>query len=267
MVWEREMKPHPAADIFPMIDGEAFDAMVSDMRAHGLIHPIVMLDGKVLDGRNRLRACYAANVTPKFVQYTGKDPLGYVVSANLARRHLDASQRAMVAARVREASANLRSSIGKKSEVVGSAMNVSARSVDNAAKVLEHGAAATIKAVEAGELAVSRAAKIADLPKMEQRAAVKEALDPEAHGYSEDDQRKEYAADFEAMARIIESDDKLFAAVGELRVVRKTLGAVEAILAGKDASLQQMTKEAARWMKKAKKAAACQDCMTALERP
>lgn len=271
------MKPHPAADIFPLLDGTALAALVEDIKANGQIHPIVTYGGAVLDGRNRLNACYAAGVKPKFSEYTGKDPLGYVVGVNLHRRHLDASQRAMLGARLLplfEADALERKlgglvskeTKGRSSEKAASAVNVSRAGVSRAAKVLGSGSAATIRAVENGELAVTRAAEIAELPKSEQRAAVKEEIERQPD-YSEDDERAEYAADFEAMAKIIDSDDKLSAAVGELRVVRKTLASVERVLAGKDESLAQMTKEAARWMRKAKKSAACQDCMTALERP
>lgn len=274
------MKTHPAADIFPLIDGEAFEALVDDIAQNGLVHPIVTIGGKVLDGRNRMRACYAAMIEPEFVEYRGDDPFGYVLSANLSRRHLDASQRAMVAARAREAmaistaseekspeSANLRS--GKSSTKVAKTMNVSPRSVEHAAKILEKGADATIKAVDAGDLAVSVAAKIADLPKMEQRTAIKEAIErpKEAADYSEEDQRAEYAADFEAMAKVIDADDKLSAAMGEARGARKHAATVTRLCDEKERALAQMTREAARWMKKAKKSAACQECMTALERP
>ena len=58
---------------------------------------------KILDGRNRARACDAAGVTPRYVEFDGKDPAAFVLSQNLARRHLGPSERAMVAARMAQA--------------------------------------------------------------------------------------------------------------------------------------------------------------------
>ena len=273
------MKPHPAADLFPLMDGAAFEALVDDIRTNGLAHPIVTHGGMVLDGRNRLNACYRANVTPRFEKYAGKSPLAYAVSANLARRHLDVTDRAKLGARLKplfEAEAKERAMSGtlappdargkasaKAAEVVG----VSPKSVERVEKVGKKGAAATIKAMDAKEISVTTAAEIADLPKREQPAAIKEALEPEAHGYSEADQRAELAADYAAMVKIYEADAPLNAAREEIASMRKRLATTEAILAGKDRSLQDMTQTAARWMKKAKKSAACQNCMTALERP
>jgi hypothetical protein len=85
---------HPLAELFPLIEGAAFEELVADIKAKGLVHPLIVCDGMLLDGRNRLRACEEAGVAP----YAGPDPLGFVLSQNVARRHLDDSRRAMIAA-------------------------------------------------------------------------------------------------------------------------------------------------------------------------
>jgi ParB-like chromosome segregation protein Spo0J len=91
---------HPLANIFPMITGKAFAELVEDIRANGLREKIVLFDGKIGDGRNRYKACLKAGVEPVFETYEGDDPLAYVLSANLHRRHLDDGQRSMVAAKI-----------------------------------------------------------------------------------------------------------------------------------------------------------------------
>lgn len=95
------MDAHPAAALFPLMSGEEFDAFVADIKAHGLREPIVMADGKVLDGRNRLRACEQLGIKPSSIEWDGNGtPEEFVVSENLHRRHLNASQRGMIAARL-----------------------------------------------------------------------------------------------------------------------------------------------------------------------
>ena len=91
---------HALATLFPLLNGEDFDELVVDIEAHGLCEPIVMFEGKILDGRNRYRACIEAGAEPTFTVYQGNDPVAYVISLNLRRRHLDESQRAMVAAKL-----------------------------------------------------------------------------------------------------------------------------------------------------------------------
>jgi hypothetical protein len=43
---------HALATLFPLLDGAGFDELVADIRTHGLREPIVLFEGKVLDGRN-----------------------------------------------------------------------------------------------------------------------------------------------------------------------------------------------------------------------
>ena len=94
------MKAHPAAELFPLMDGDEFDALVSDIATHGLLSPIVVHDGRILDGRNRWRACEVATVDPRTAEWqsvNGQSPTDFVVSANLLRRQLTKDQAACVA--------------------------------------------------------------------------------------------------------------------------------------------------------------------------
>lgn len=88
---------HEYADLFPMLDDVELGELTEDIRRNGLIEDIVLYEGKILDGRNRYLACREAGVEPRFVQHNGRDPIVYVVSKNLHRRHLTSSQRAVIA--------------------------------------------------------------------------------------------------------------------------------------------------------------------------
>jgi hypothetical protein len=71
-----------------------FCALVENIREHGQRHPIITYQGMVLDGHHRMRACLELGKEPLLKEYGGNDPAGYVLSSNLHRRHLSASQRA-----------------------------------------------------------------------------------------------------------------------------------------------------------------------------
>ena len=92
---------HPTAAIFPMMPNEALDELAADIKQHGLRDPIVMLQDRVIDGRNRLEGCHRAGVEPTFTEWTGTGSVvAWILSVNLHRRHLSDQQRAMLAARV-----------------------------------------------------------------------------------------------------------------------------------------------------------------------
>ena len=90
---------HPRAGIFPVPDERHLQAMANDIAAHGLLDEMVLYEGRILDGRCRYLACERAGVTPKFRDYDGNDPLGFVISRNVHRRHLSKNQRIFAAAR------------------------------------------------------------------------------------------------------------------------------------------------------------------------
>ena len=84
--------------MFPELPDWELRALADDIKEKGLLHPIVLYKGKILDGRNRHKACKLAGVKPRFAEWKGKgSPLEWVVSENLIRRHLTSSQRAVLA--------------------------------------------------------------------------------------------------------------------------------------------------------------------------
>ena len=89
---------HPAADLFPMLSDTELADLAKDIKQHGLVHPVVMFKGMLLDGRNRLAACKLAEVEPSFTEYDGDDPTMFIWSTNFHRRHLKSSQAAMALA-------------------------------------------------------------------------------------------------------------------------------------------------------------------------
>jgi N6-adenosine-specific RNA methylase IME4 len=91
------MKFHPLANLFPMMSNEEFKALVQDIGEHGQVEPIIIYEDKILDGRNRYKACEVLDIEPKVVSFAGSNAFDCVVSLNLHRRHLSSSQRATIA--------------------------------------------------------------------------------------------------------------------------------------------------------------------------
>lgn len=160
-------EPHPLASLVPVASQSERDALAADIAAHGLIEPVVLYDGQILDGRHRYEACRKVGVECRFREYGGSDPAAFVVSANLARRHLTKSQRAMVAGRLMDTPPH-RPKKGTNSSPYTSkanaaeATNVGRTAVTAARKVIDKAAPAVAAAVDAGEVAVSDAAAVAD---------------------------------------------------------------------------------------------------------
>lgn len=191
------MEFHEAANIFPL-DEEHIEDLAEDIQKHGQQVPIEVFQGKILDGRRRFLACELASVQPITKNVCPTDPVAYVLSLNLHRRHLSASQLAMVAARVREIydqQAKERQRTGGKEggkgrpkqvmepvpqpnkglarDNAGKAVGVCGRTVDFATKVLKSGVPELIEAVDQGTIYVRPAADIASLPEEKQRQELK----------------------------------------------------------------------------------------------
>ena len=109
----KQLEFHEIANLFPLMEGKEFDELCSDIAANGLLDTIWLHpDGSILDGRNRYRACLHVGVEPRLETWRGIDALEFVLSKNLHRRHLNESQRAMIAARLVTMSPGTRTDLG-----------------------------------------------------------------------------------------------------------------------------------------------------------
>jgi ParB-like chromosome segregation protein Spo0J len=176
------MKNHEYADLFPMMSDHDIEELAQDIKANGQRDPIILFDGKILDGRNRHKACLIAGVDPITTDFAGDDALAFVISHNLHRRHLTETQRAMIAARL----AKLKKG-DVKTQINGSSIDgpsqtksrteaakdlkVSTASVDRAKKVLENAIPEIQDMADAGEISVNAASKVASLPQEDQKKA------------------------------------------------------------------------------------------------
>lgn len=97
-----EYEQHPIAlALMPGgMDDNEFDAFCADIEERGIIMPVTLYEGKVLDGWHRYRAAKRTGSAPKFMKYEGTDPAGYIASVNVHRRKLSSLQRALVGARL-----------------------------------------------------------------------------------------------------------------------------------------------------------------------
>ena len=191
-------KVHPAAKLFPLMVPLELDKLSEDIKENGLRQPaITWMDGKtevLLDGRNRLLACEQAGIAHHTELYEGDDPFGFVLSHNLRRRHLGESERAMVGARLKEVlekdrpkgrppkeSVAERPPSGERRPPVrdeaARMVNVGGRSVQKALKVIKDGTPELAAAVDAGIVKVDLAAQVADMPKDQQKAIVREVAE------------------------------------------------------------------------------------------
>ena len=164
---------HPAANIFPMMKGAAFTELVEDIRKHGIKEPIVFWKGQLLDGRNRATALMEIGLDPSnhacdIEDKEGFDPLEFVLSANLHRRHLGETERETIAAKI----ANLEQGGDRKSEEIkptngglistadaAEQLNVNPRNVERAKAAIKGGCKKLVEMLQAGEIKSSTAEK------------------------------------------------------------------------------------------------------------
>jgi ParB/Sulfiredoxin domain len=163
------IKTHPSAEIFPMLSDCELDELAENIKSIGLRVPVLVCDGQLIDGRNRLEACRRAGVDAQAEELPPEtDVTNMIISLNLMRRQLSSSQRAALAVELLPAlreKAEIRKKSGVKSPEKGEATVEAAKRCGTNAKYVSQ--AAVIKAndeklfrqVVSGEIKLSAAAK------------------------------------------------------------------------------------------------------------
>ena len=151
---------HPFAAILPDMTPGQYRTLLQDIHRHGLLEPIVLFENKVLDGRHRLRACVEANVSARFVEFDGKDPVSFVITRNIHRRHLNKGQLALAAARaatLRKGQKSTNTAFAVTQGEAAEQFGVSADTIQRARVILERGGEALIRRVNEGAISISAA--------------------------------------------------------------------------------------------------------------
>ncbi len=124
---------HPAAELFPMMDGTAMDALVANIKANGQSEPILIAGDVLVDGRNRLQACHQLGIKVRvkdLAPLSEEEIKEKVVSLNVNRRHLTSKERAGAALRFYEAQKSTTNKM--TSEQVAKLFGICRRTLSNA---------------------------------------------------------------------------------------------------------------------------------------
>lgn len=155
-------KDHPLSELLPLMEDAEIEDLATDIRQNGQRAPITLYENKILDGRNRYRACKIANVEPKVRHFTSGDAVAFILSANVFRRHLTTSQRALVAAKMASNGHGPSSAILHRSPSipeVAKELKVSPRTVKTAKEVLRTAPRREVQAIEKGKKTVATVAR------------------------------------------------------------------------------------------------------------
>ena len=270
-----ELMQHPLSAAFPAMSADDFQALKGDIENTGQREPVMLFEGMVLDGWHRYRACTELGLpVEKFTFAADGDPVAFVLSHNLHRRHLTASQRAAAVVACaewvpphRQKKGEMVSPLSKTNADMAKAASVSDRTIKDAKAA--HKAGLT-EVVTAGAMTAQEAAAVARGTPEKPKKAKAEAQAPaapepnaeelaEAHqtitSLSEENDQLRDRIGVEAMDASEEEKTQTAETIRELRALVKTLEAENAALkSSRDQYMTEATqakKDAIYWRKKA----------------
>lgn len=267
------LQQHPLSAAFPAMPESEIEALAEDIEKGGQRDPGILFEGMVLDGWHRFLACQRLGIQFRTAEFDGDDPVAFVLSKNLHRRHLTASQRAaavVAATNWRPLGANQHGKEGRNpvptltEKDMARMAEVTDRTIRQAKVAHEAGLGERVKA---GEVSAKRAAEVAKLPPKEREKALREPAPTEKKGRSADPGKQaERIAELEselaemkdvlAEMRDLAASAKAFedkAEFKEMQVLRVELRGAKRRRDELMRENAELKKEVARWRKKAEK--------------
>jgi hypothetical protein len=179
------MKPHPFSMIFPSAHGQDRQHLLESVkRLKRLRYPVIVFEGLILDGNQRLSVCREARIEPKFIVFEGssREALDMVWDLNMARRQLNASEKATAVAKATLAYECGRpsklSASGQLTDELAEKAGVGRSTVYDAKKVLREGTPEEVEALESGE---AKAKPLAAAIRAREKQSVNGAVDDNGH--------------------------------------------------------------------------------------
>jgi hypothetical protein len=178
---------HPIAECYPPPTAQEYAELKEDIRANGLLHPIVLFEEKILCGIQRKRICKEFGIPPIYITPQITDPIAYA-KGDHTRRQWTRAQLAVVGEKlanlkkggdgsnqyVKAANAQNKALAGL--QAIARRLGVSKTQIDGFRYIRKNGIPELFEAVEANQILVDPARKIAHLSKDKQRLALEEAL-------------------------------------------------------------------------------------------
>lgn len=239
---------HPLSAAFPAMSADDFQALKDSIEGIGVQNPVAIFEGMVIDGWHRYQAAEALGMQCPTIELIGVDPRDFVLAQNKARRHITQAQLAMAATAVYAwapvgnpalSQSDTECPIGKTNDELAQIAGVHKNSIKQAKAVQTKATPEVQAAVKRGDIGLPKAAAIAKLPAEQQAAALskpapkqlkKEAEEVEYFGPSSDEldeAMKAAEADISSLEVLMAADDKLAAAVAEIKRLKMQLAAVE----------------------------------------
>ena len=234
------MEAHEIAQLFPPMEGPELKELEEDIRERGVEDPITLFEGKVLDGVHRymLGSAHGKHVPSRQLP-EGADPIAFCIARNLKRRHLNPSQRALLAERLadhRRPGRKGERAARTRREAAEEVGGCSERAIARARTVRNGCDEEVVRAVRDGKVTLSDADNVREEPPERQREAVARVENGEAKSLveamekAEHDARRKEARRKDVAADTTDEDegpDIAMPAVARIHRAREVLGGID----------------------------------------